>query len=221
MISSLLAGLGMFGMSKLTAPKAPKPTPMPLVDFNRETVEAMQARRDAQDPQMRGLMEQQYRTALSMSRGELPDEIQRSIRQTVAEASGTRGLSADQAVRLRASEIGQTQLQMMQQGEQMTRTLAAIRDSEWAVASGSALSKANQAFAAWSAREQARMGAYQEKAADHRSFWSMMGTNMYMGLNKGKSGSTVTSSPGAIPSVPRMPSRPTGLQLNRLWDKEY
>ena len=200
MISSLLAGLVMGGISKITAPKAPKARPLPAFDFDKATLDALTSRRNAQDPQVRGLLDQQYKNALSLSRGEIPKEIQQAIRMTTAESASTRGLSAAQATNLKASTIGQTQLSLMAEGAQLTKTLETIRNNEWAVAADSALGQANRQFEAYSLSESARMGVYQNKIASHNSMWSMIGTGVFAGLNK--------QQPAKAPR-PKAPGSPT------------
>lgn len=179
MLNALFAGLGMAAVSKLTAPKAPKAAALPAFDFDKETIAAMQARRESQDPQIRAILDQNYKTALTLSRGDIPDEVQRTIRSTMAENASTRGLSAAQFTRINAQALGATQMQMMAQGAQLTQTLETIRNNEWAVASDSALAKANRQYEAFALSEQQRMARYNQKSAEHSSLFSMLGTGVF------------------------------------------
>ncbi len=182
MINSIFAGLALAGLSKLTAPKAPSERRLPKFDFDKETIAAMQARRDAQDPQMRAVLEQNYKTALALTRGDIPEEVQQTIRTTMAENASTRGLSPAQFTRINAQALGATQMDMMERGRILTQTLDAIRSSEWAVAADSALGKANRQFEAFALSERQRMATYQQQSAENASMWNMLGTGVFSGL---------------------------------------
>ena len=183
MIEMALAGIGMGLMSKLTAPKAPSIRGPRPFDFDKATLESMRTRREQQDPQLRKIMEQNYKTALSLSRGDIPEEVQRTIRRTMAESASTRGLSAAQATRLTSRALGTTQMQLMKAGEEMTKTLTAIRDNEWALASDSAMSQANRMFEAYAIGVKNKVAAWQQKSKEHASFWELAGKGVFAGLS--------------------------------------
>lgn len=170
--SALLSSLALGGIAKLTAPKVPKARPAPSFDFDKETAEALAARRASEDPQLRELYDQQRKTALSLSRGELPAEVEQTLRRIAAENTTMRGLSAEQGTRLTARALGLTQLDYQKQGAELTKLVDTIRQAEWTTAADSALSKANMMFTNYANRERYRLAAWEQEAKGHTSLFS-------------------------------------------------
>lgn len=171
LLTSMITGLGIGAVSSVFRPDMPDPAPPPDVDIAGETLKAREARRRAADPTLLDSLEQNRRTALSLSRGEIPDEIESTVRRVAAENAVTRGLSADQATRMTARDLGVNQLALMKEGYALSEALQSIENTEWAVAQDSALGRANQMFEAHAMSENARLARWQQESKQHSAFW--------------------------------------------------
>lgn len=185
--TSLLSGLALTGISKLTEPEYPGASKAPEFDFTEETAKELAARRETQDPQLRDLYEQTRTTALSLSRGEIPVEIERTLRRVAAENTTMRGLSAEQGTRLTAQALGKTQLELMQQGAQLTQLVESIDRAEWNTAADSALSRANLLYTNYANQEKAKLAAYMTEAQSHKALFTglISGTSQAFADSKG------------------------------------
>jgi len=201
--TTIMAGLGLTALDRLTAPKAPSARPLPPFDFSKETGEALAARRKLQDPRQQQLTARLRENAAMFLRGELPAEVKQTIKRTVAQASTARGLSAGQTARLTARELGMNQLALMERGAQLVQTLDTIRNNEWAVASDSALSKANRLFEAYTISENARLAGYAVRAKQHASLFKNLGTALFAAPSS------------LIPSTPPGHSKPTQSRITQ------
>lgn len=172
----LFAGLGTMALGKLTEPKAPKATPFTPVDLQKETTDIFNQNEAMKPAENRQATAAAWTSALALSRGQLPEDVQKMVRQSAAESAANIGLSGDQATRLTARNLGLTSLDAMAQGQKMAAQLETMRDNDWAVAQNSALSKANQLFESWSVAEQNKMNRYAMKLQSHQQFFSGLTT---------------------------------------------
>lgn len=172
----LFAGLGTMALGKLTAPKAPKSTAFTPVDLQAETTKIFNENEAMKPAAARDTANAAWTNALSLSRGELPEDVQKMVRQSAAESAASIGLSGDQATRLTARNLGLSSLDAMQTGQRLAAQLETLRDNDWATAQNSAVSKANQLFEAWSTAEQAKMNRYALKLQQHNQLFSGLTT---------------------------------------------
>jgi hypothetical protein len=168
-----VGAVGMLG-SALTKPKMPKQGAFTPLDIEAETRRILANREALRDPRLTAAMQQESVTALSLSRGEIPKEVQQQVRQAAAEGAVSAGLSADQFSRLTARDLGTTSLAMMKEGAALTAQLESIRLNNVGMAYDSALGKANQLYEQYVGAEQYKMAKYQEKARSHDAFWSSL-----------------------------------------------
>lgn len=170
-----IGAMGMLG-GALTRPKMPSQGSFTPLDVEAETRKILANRETLRDPRLSAALAQQASTALSLSRGEIPKEVQEQVRQVAAENALRGGLSGDQASRLTARDLGLTSLDMMKRGEGLTAQLEEIRMNNLNSAYDSALGKANQLYEKFVTTEQYKMAKYQEKARQHDAFWSGLTT---------------------------------------------
>jgi hypothetical protein len=182
LVQALLASVALGTVSRATAPRMPAAAAPPQIDLDAETLKARETRRAASDPNLLEALRQQGQTALTLSRGELPPEIEATIRRVSAENAVTRGLSPGQTTRMTAQAMGQTQLQMMERGAALTQSLQQIADTEWAVAADSALGKANQFFEAYSIKETQKLAKWTQQSKEHGNFWGGLTQMATMGM---------------------------------------
>jgi len=188
LVASLLSGLAVGALGNLTAPKLPSAAPTPDIDIDEETLRIRKLRQESMDPQLLAAREQVTSTALSLARGDIPQEIEDTLRRVAAENAMTRGLSADQTTRLTARALGQTQLDIMARGQALTASLEQMADTEWSIAADSALGKANQMFEAYALKESQKLAQWTQDSKAHTSFWGGL-TQTAATIGYGKKGS--------------------------------
>lgn len=172
----LLAGLGTMAIGKLTEPKAPGSTPFKPLDIQKETKTIFEENEAGKPIATREATSALWTKALSLSKGELPEDVQKMVRQSAAESAANIGLSGDQATRLTARNLGLSSLDATRAGAQLMGQLETLRDNDWAVAQNSALSKANQMFESWSVSEQNKMNRYSMELQQHNQLFSGLTT---------------------------------------------
>jgi len=181
LVTALLSGLGVAAVGRMFEPDFPDARSAPDFDFDAETARSLEERKQSEDPQLRDLLTQQTKNALSLSRGELPAEVEATLRRVAAENTVLRGLSSEQGTRLTTQAIGVSQLDAMKRGSELTQLLEHIQQNEWTTAADSALSKANLLFTNYATQEKYRLAKWQQKATSHNALFTGLATGVAAG----------------------------------------
>jgi len=144
----------------------------PKIDIQAETEKFHSRQMANRDEKTKEAMDNLRSSAVSMSRGEIPKEVLETMRRRLAERAVASGISANQLDLLNAQAIGQTQMDIISRGAELTGMLESIQENQWAVAKDSALGLANQQFEAYVMNENAKLAAFKQDAMDINSLVS-------------------------------------------------
>lgn len=151
----------------------PTMTAAPNPNLEQNTQDVFLSRLGVQPAGLQKAFENLSQTALSLSNGEIPEDVRKQVTQAAAESGGALGLSPAQTLRLTARDLGTTSLQLSTVvAPQLVAQAKGIINSEMAAASDSALGQANLEYERWAAAEQQKLATWVADTNVKQNFWS-------------------------------------------------